>query len=79
MPPMNREEKVTLAIFLLTVMLWIISPVLEKLIGIPIPISMPVLLTSCLFFIPGLSTIPWKKVEEEIEYHFKILKDDELG
>lgn len=68
MPPMNREEKVTLIIFLLTVVLWIVTPLLEKLIGIPIPISMPVLFTSCLFFIPGLSTIPWKKVEKEINW-----------
>ena len=29
---------------------------------------MPVLLSACLFFFPGLTTIPWKKVEEEINW-----------
>jgi sodium-dependent dicarboxylate transporter 2/3/5 len=28
----------------------------------------PVLLTSCLFFFPGISTIPWKDVEREISW-----------
>ncbi len=68
MPPMSREEKITLSIFLLTVLLWIFSPLLENLLGISIPISMPVLLTASLFFIPGLSTIPWKVVEKEVNW-----------
>ena len=68
MPPMSREEKITLAIFLLTVALWICSPLLELLLGIAIPISMPVMVTACLFFIPGLTTTPWKKVERDISW-----------
>lgn len=66
--PMSREEKVTLVIFLLTVFLWLTTPLWERLLGIAIPISMPVLLTSCLFFFPGISTIPWKDVEREISW-----------
>ncbi len=68
MPPMNREERVTLWIFLTTIFLWVTSPLLEKITALSIPISMPVLLTACLFFFPGLSTISWKKVEEEINW-----------
>lgn len=66
--PMSREEKVTLVIFLLTVFLWLSTPLWERLLGISIPISMPVLFTSCLFFFPGISTIPWKSVEKEISW-----------
>ncbi len=68
LPAMGREEKITLALFLLTVVLWVSSPWLEKLLGISIPISMPVLLTGCLFFFPGLTTTSWKKVEQEISW-----------
>jgi len=68
LPPMNREEKITTVIFLLTVLLWVTSPLLEKLFGIAIPISLPVLLTGSLFFFPGLTTIPWKEVEHEISW-----------
>lgn len=68
LPPMAREEKITLVLFLLTVVLWVSSPWLEKLLGISIPISMPILLTGCLFFFPGLTTTSWKKVEQEISW-----------
>lgn len=68
MPPMSREEKITLVLFLFTVALWLFSPLLEKVIGIPIAISMPVLLTSCLFFLPGMSKTRWKDIENEIDW-----------
>jgi len=66
--PMDRSEKTTLVIFLLTVILWLITPLLERLLGIGIPISMPVLLTACLFFIPGINTVSWKKIEHEVSW-----------
>jgi sodium-dependent dicarboxylate transporter 2/3/5 len=68
LPPMAREEKITLVLFLLTVILWVTSPWLSRLMGISIPISMPILFTGCLFFFPGLATTPWKKVEQEISW-----------
>jgi solute carrier family 13 (sodium-dependent dicarboxylate transporter), member 2/3/5 len=73
MPRMEREEKVTVIIFLMTVILWLISPLLEKLLGIGIPVSMPVLLTSIIFFFPGVSKIKWKEVEPEISWSGIIL------
>lgn len=69
LPPMNREEKITMVIFLLTVFLWMISPLLSSLTGIAIPISLPVLITSSLFFFPGLSTVSWKEVEKSIGWN----------
>ncbi len=68
LPPMDRKEKTTLVIFLLTVILWLTTPIFEKLLGIRIPISMPVLLTSSLFFLPGVSTISWKDIEKEVSW-----------
>jgi len=68
LPVFSRDEKVTLIIFLLTVVLWLTTPVFESLLGISIPISMPVLLTSCLFFMPGIKTIPWKTIEKEVSW-----------
>jgi sodium-dependent dicarboxylate transporter 2/3/5 len=68
LPPMSREEKVTLVIFLLTVFLWLTTPLYERWLGISIPISMPVLLTAALFFFPGVGKIAWKHVEEEISW-----------
>jgi len=68
LPKMDREEKITLVLFLVTVVLWITSPWISKLLGIAIPISMPILLTGCLFFFPGLATTPWKTVEKDISW-----------
>ncbi len=68
LPPMDRCEKTTLVIFLLTVVLWLVTPLLERLLGIDIPISMPVLLTACLFFIPGISTVSWKDIERKVSW-----------
>jgi sodium-dependent dicarboxylate transporter 2/3/5 len=68
LPAMGREERVTLVVFLLTVFLWLTTPVWEAILGIDIPISMPVLLTATLFFFPGVGRRSWKTVEEEISW-----------
>ncbi len=73
LPPMGREEIVTTILFLITVILWLGSPIIERWIGIDIPISMPVFFTSCLFFIPKVSRIPWKQIEPQISWSGIIL------
>jgi len=65
---MDREEKVTTVLFVLTVLLWLVTPLLERMLGIGIPISMPVLLSSSLFFFPKGSRISWREVEREIPW-----------
>ncbi len=65
---MSRLEKVTLLLFALTVFLWLTTPLFESLLDIPIPISMPVLLTGCLFFLPRIGRTQWKTVEKEISW-----------
>ncbi|MCG8478027.1 MAG: anion permease, partial [Spirochaetales bacterium] len=68
LPKMEREERVTLVIFVLTVVLWLTTSLWERLLGIGIPISMPVLLTAAIFFFPGVGSTKWKTVEEEISW-----------
>jgi len=72
-PPMSREEKLTLIIFLLTVFLWLSSGFFEKILGISIPVSMPVFLTASLFFFPGVTGLKWKEIEEDISWSGIIL------
>ena len=72
-PPMSREEKLTMVIFLLTIILWLTSGLLGKLLGISIPVSMPVLLTATLFFFPGVTGLKWKEIEEDISWSGIIL------
>ncbi|MFP4364943.1 MAG: SLC13 family permease [Spirochaetia bacterium] len=73
LPPLSREEIVTSIVFVLTVTLWLASPVLSNLLGISIPVSMPVLLTAALFFFPGMSKLKWKEIEPEISWSGIIL------
>ncbi|NLJ45949.1 MAG: anion:sodium symporter, partial [Treponema sp.] len=68
MPPMGREEKLTLAVFVLTVLVWILTPVIQKPIGMVIEISLPALLAACLFFLPGMSRTKWKEVEGDVDW-----------
>ncbi|MGM9521792.1 MAG: SLC13 family permease [Oscillospiraceae bacterium] len=65
---MNREELFTLVIFALTVILWLITPYLEDLLGISIPIAMPAILAATLFFLPGVSRIKWKTIENDVSW-----------
>ena len=71
--PMGREEIITMILFLVTVLLWLTTPLLKRLLGIAIPISMPVLFTSCLFFLPGVSKVKWKEIEPQVSWSGIIL------
>ena len=73
LPAMDHEEKVTIVLFLATVTLWLTSPILENILGIAIPISMPVIITGCLFFFPGMSHMPWKEIQDDISWSSIIL------
>ncbi len=68
MPPMNKEEAITLAIFAFTVIVWIVTPLLERPLGMVIEISLPAILAACLFFMPGMSKAKWKDIEGEIDW-----------
>lgn len=72
-PPLSRDEKVTLIIFVLTVVLWVFSSKLKKILGIGIPISLPVITTVILFFFPGVSTIKYKEIEKDVSWSSIIL------
>lgn len=71
--PLNHEQKVTIFLFVLTIVLWVISPLIERLFGISVPIAMPVVFTACLFFFPGMSQIPWKEIQKDMSWSGIIL------
>ena len=73
LPPMGMEEKITIFVFGLTVLFWIFSPTLETWLRIEIPISMSVMFTAGLFFLPGASKIEWKDIESDINWSGIIL------
>ena len=68
MPPMNREERITLVVFLLTVLVWVFTPLIQRPLGMVIEISFPALLAACLFFLPGVSRTTWKEIEGEVDW-----------
>lgn len=67
-PKMNRDEIATLVVFLVTVALWISSSALGKLLDIKIPTSLPAILGACLLFLPGLTSIKWSKIQENVSW-----------
>jgi sodium-dependent dicarboxylate transporter 2/3/5 len=73
LPPMHRDEIVTVVVFILTVSLWILTPFLESRLYMEIPISMVILLTSALLFLPGLTGVKWKDIEKDISWSGIIL------
>ena len=72
-PKLSRDEKVTLVIFVMTVLLWVFSSKISSLLGISVPTSLPVILTTMLFFFPGVSTIKYKEIEKDISWSSIIL------
>ncbi len=68
MPSMNREERITLVIFLLTVLVWVFTPLIQGPLGMTIEISFPALIASALFFLPGMSRTKWKEIESEVDW-----------
>jgi len=68
MPPMGREEWLTLVVFLLTVAAWIASPFLERPLGMVVEISLPALIAMCVFFLPLASGAKWKDIEGEVDW-----------
>lgn len=68
LPKMTHNERSTMIIFLLTVVLWLVSKPLGDWIGVKIPTSLPAVLGACLFFLPGVTDIKWKDVESDISW-----------
>lgn len=73
MPPLTHNERVTIAVFIATVALWLGADSLGVWAGIKIPTAAPAFLCVVLFFLPGMSTITWKEVQHEISWDGIIL------
>lgn len=72
-PKLSRDEIVTLIVFVVTVVLWVFSPQLSGLLGTEIPIALPVILTTMLFFFPAVSKTKYKEIEKEMSWSSIIL------
>ena len=73
LPPLSRAEKATVAIFLVTIALWLSAAPLERLLRIDIPISLSVIVTSSVFFFPSVTEIRWKDIEKDISWGSVVL------
>ena len=76
MGPFAREEICALLIFLLTVTLWILAPMIEKWSGGKIDylsISFVAIACSCLFFLPGIEVITWERAQKSVNWGGLIL------
>lgn len=72
-PKFSHDEKVTLIIFVATVLLWMFSSQVSSLLGVSIPISLPVICTTMLFFFPGVSKTKYKEIEKQMSWSSIIL------
>ena len=68
--PLNGREKKTLTIFILTVILWLGSPLLKEISGgrLDFSISQVAIFTAMLAFLPGISILKWKEAESDIDW-----------
>ena len=71
--PMTRNEISTSIIFLITITLWISSTWLTAIIGIDLAGTIPALICTCLFFMPGVTTLKWKEISSDISWDGIIL------
>lgn len=69
--PLQRNEITTLVIFALTVVLWISGKWIADWTGGAIDylgIKFVAIACACLFFVPGINVIDWKRAEREISW-----------
>ncbi|OGV47676.1 MAG: hypothetical protein A2017_21955 [Lentisphaerae bacterium GWF2_44_16] len=69
--PVSRQEIFTLVIFALTVFLWVCEPWIKVWTDGKVAylsISFVAAACACLFFLPGINVISWKKAESEISW-----------
>ena len=70
---MSRDEKVTAAVFLFTVTLWLTADYISPVIGVNIVPALPAFLCCALFFLPGMISFKWKEVSNDIAWEGVIL------
>ena len=66
--PATRDEKAVGIVFLFTIILWMVSPFISRLLGTKIPISMGALVAVVLLFAPGVLSYKWKDIEKDIDW-----------
>lgn len=67
----TKKEVMVIAIFFITILLWICEPFIKSWTGGAIDyleISFVAFSCSCLFFLPGIDVLSWKQAESEISW-----------
>lgn len=65
---LTSPEKKALAIFALTVALWMGDPLLKHLTGLSLPLEGVALGAAILFFLPGLNILTWREAQQDIDW-----------
>lgn len=66
--PLTRQEKAVSLVFCATVLVWILSPWLGRILGFKISISMGALMAVVLLFLPGSAGFSWKELQKDIDW-----------
>lgn len=66
--PLSRQETVVSLVFAATVLVWILSPWLGRILGFKITISMGALMAVVLLFLPGSAGFSWKELQKDIDW-----------
>ena len=66
--PLTRQEIATGIVFAFTILFWVLSPALGKILGFKIPISMGALLAAVLLFLPGSAGFSWREIQKDIDW-----------
>lgn len=64
----TRKEWYTVVIFLLTVLLWIFTPVITSVTGIVLRMEYVIIFTTLLFFLPKVDVLSWKEVHTDLNW-----------
>lgn len=73
LPPMSRDERNIGIVFAITIMLWLTSSLLEKLLHIDVSTALPALIGACALFFPGVSHLRWSDIESSISWSSVLL------
>jgi len=66
--PLSRNEWSVIAVFFLTVSLWVFGPAIGTAIGVKLSMEYVVFSTTLLLFIPGIDVLRWPEVQREFPW-----------
>jgi len=65
---MTQKEWYTVVIFLLTVLLWMFTPLVKDATGVALRMEYVIIFTTLLFFLPGIDVLRWDDVHKDLNW-----------